>query len=152
MGSKGIAFVVGMIVILVIAAASLVIFSSLFTYTITVARQQTITESKNSLMPLTVVNSRYLSGDNLAIALAKDEVETTKEIENKINVLDVSTCYRFVIGVFDIKRNNVVIGSQPAVSCNPKYNGKYSSRNVFVFPQVFDGENFVVPGEYTTYD
>ena len=151
MGSKGIAFVVGMIVILVIAAASLVIFSSLFTYTITVARQQTIIESKNSLMPLIVVNSRYLSGDNLAIALAKDEVETTKEIENKINVLDVSTCYRFVIGGFDIKRDNVVIGPG-TVPCESKYRGKYSSRNVFVFPQVFDGENFVVPGEYTTYD
>ncbi len=155
MDSKGIATLLAINIFLVFAAISLVIFVYLFTYTITVAREQTITLSQNSLIPLAIVNSRYyLNNDNLAVALVKDEVQTSTELEETMNKLASSTCYKFLLGGIKNDRDHVISGGHD-VSCNSKRNfvtGKYNFRTTFVFPQIYDGRNFVIPGEFSTYD
>ncbi len=154
--SKGIGVIFVLSIILVFAAISIFIFLTLFTYTINIVRVQTISKSRDSLIPLVLVNSRYLDNNNLAISLAID-ADTTKEDITKI-VKDLSHIGFPVTGP-------PYPGTQPPTRICYKYSfgniedeiewfnceKKYTSRMVFPFPQIFDGKDFIVEGVFESY-
>jgi len=145
--SKGLSAMIVANLMIIILSICLYVFFRLFTYTIHISRIQTIVKSESSLKPLILLNLKYGDGHNLALAIVKD-IQIQKEIEDKLNLFfytscdmtDRSLCNKYVIGQAQ--------GNLYGCFCKKDY----TFRIVFPFPQVYDGNRFVVDSFFESYE